>query len=140
MIKSFAGSHRYLSNFFPVIVELNYKYYTSVEHAYQAAKTLDLEDREKIRKVLYAREAKRLGRKVALRKDWEEIKLLVMRSLLEQKFTKNSTLGLLLQNTGPQELIEGNNWGDTFWGVCRGVGENHLGKILMEIRSELHGS
>lgn len=83
--------------------------------------------------------AKRMGRQCKLRADWEEIKLQVMETLLRQKFHSeiNPALAQLLKNTRDYELIEGNNWGDTFWGVCNKVGKNHLGRLLMLIRSDL---
>jgi ribA/ribD-fused uncharacterized protein len=108
--------------------------YPSVEHAYQAAKTLDDSQRERIGRCLKAGEAKRMGRLVTMREDWDEVKIDVMRSLVEQKFTRHENLGNRLLDTGDQHLEEGNTWGDTFWGTCNGKGENHLGKILMEVR------
>ena len=62
-----------------------------------------------------------------------------MAALIAQKFDKGE-LALALKYTGDAELIEGNNWGDTFWGVCNGVGENHLGKLLMARRAQLRGN
>ena len=79
----------------------------------------------------------RLGRRIELRPDWEEVKIEIMRQVLKSKFTHNPELREKLIATGNTELIEGNNWNDRFWGVCRGVGKNHLGKLLMEIRAEL---
>ena len=78
--------------------------------------------------------AKRLGR-VELRSDWEEVKIEVMREVLRCKFSQNPDLKAKLIATGDAELIEGNNWNDRFWGVCRGVGQNHLGRLLMELRA-----
>lgn len=109
--------------------------YPSVEHAYQAAKTTVPQERAKIARLATPGEAKRAGRRVTLRPDWDAIKLDVMRGLLLQKFTYPD-LGRALLETKPAELIEGNSWHDTFWGVdlTTGRGENHLGKLLMEIR------
>lgn len=112
------------------------KKYPTTEHAFQAAKTLDEKEREKIRVAKTPGQAKRLGQKVTLRKDWESIKIKIMLNLNRQKFDR-ADLGDRLVDTGQAELIEGNTWGDTFWGVCKGVGKNHLGKILMEVREEL---
>jgi hypothetical protein len=69
-------------------------------------------------------------------KDWEDKRIKIMINLLLQKFGNNE-LFLKLKNTGNQELIEGNTWGDTLWGVCDGKGRNILGIILMEIRKNL---
>lgn len=137
-IDRFDGEYRFLSNFWPATCWLRDGLgdYPSVEHAYQAAKTTDLEWRKRIRSAESPGEAKRLGRQLPLRADWEKIKLDVMFSLVWQKFAcgLGNPLPEKLLATGDAELIEGNWWGDTFWGVCRGKGENHLGKILMEVR------
>lgn len=136
MIDSFRGEYRFLSNFWFVDVEFEGITYPSTEHAYVAAKTLDEDKRRAISKVRTPGEVKRLGRSLALRPDWEDVKIDIMRELVTKKF-KNSKLRSLLLATKDQQLIEGNTWGDTFWGVCRGKGSNHLGKILMQVREDL---
>lgn len=136
MIDSFTGEHRFLSNFWPAEVELDGIIFPSVEHAYVAAKTLDPEVRAEIRLVNTAGQVKRFGRKLVLRPDWDEVKLSVMEDLVRQKF-QHPELAKLLLATGDEELVEGNTWGDTFWGECFGSGANHLGKILMKVRDEL---
>lgn len=136
MINAFMDEYRWLSNFWFVPVELDGVSYSSVEHAYQAAKTLDLEARERIRAAKDPGAAKRLGKGVVLRADWQQVRVQVMRDLVRQKF-QQPYLAQKLLDTGDQELVEGNWWGDTFWGVCKGKGENHLGKILMDTRQEL---
>ena len=135
MIDSFTGENRFLSNFWPAEVELDGMIFPTVEHAYVAAKTLDMEERRKIQAVATPGQVKRLGRKLVLRPDWEDVKLFVMEDLVRQKF-QHADLRQLLLATGDQELVEGNTWGDTFWGVCFDVGLNHLGLILMEVRDE----
>ena len=82
-------------------------------------------------------QAKRLGKRVELRPDWEDVKIDIMRQVLKSKFTQNPELKAKLIATGDAELIEGNNWNDRFWGVCNGKGQNHLGRLLMELRAEL---
>jgi len=136
MINRFTGQYRFLSNFYPIEIEQEGMKYPTVEHAYQAAKTVFSLDKLAIQLCKTPGEAKCYGRKVRLRTDWEDIKLRVMRNLISQKF-RDVHLNLKLLATKNEELIEGNNWGDTFWGVCNGVGENHLGKILMDVRSRL---
>jgi predicted NAD-dependent protein-ADP-ribosyltransferase YbiA (DUF1768 family) len=84
-------------------------------------------------------QAKWEGRKIPIRKDWEDVKLDVMESLLRVKFADLELKQLLLA-TGTAKLIEGNFWGDTYWGVCAGIGRNNLGKLLMKIRDELRES
>ena len=137
-ITRFSGEHRFLSNFYPVQVEFEGLPFRTVEHAYQAAKTTDESLRVYIASLFNAGMAKRRGQLVDLRPDWEEVKLDIMEGLVRVKFA-DPILAVMLRDTGDAELIEGNTWGDTFWGVCNGVGENHLGKILMRIRIELGG-
>ena len=81
-------------------------------------------------------QAKRLGRKCLLRKDWEEAKDHAMLSVLRAKFA-NPELKEKLIATGDVELVEGNHWNDTYWGVCNGIGKNMLGKLLMQVREEI---
>jgi ribA/ribD-fused uncharacterized protein len=138
-IDKFEGEYRFLSNFYPSPVTLDWATYRSVEHAFQAAKTISIEQRDAIRAALTAKEAKRLGRKVQLREDWEEIKVETMAYLVWNKFSLHPELAERLLNTGNRELIEGNWWGDTFWGMCQGTGHNNLGKILMRVRTDLRG-
>ena len=82
-------------------------------------------------------QAKRLGRTVQLRGDWESVKEQIMYEICLAKFTQNKDLGRMLVDTGDAELIEGNTWNDKCWGVCDGEGENKLGKILMRVREEV---
>lgn len=136
VIDSFDGKYRFLSNFAPCNEPIFYEgvAYATTEHAYQAAKTLDKDLRNQIKQCKHAGQAKRLGKKVPIRKDWDDIKLKVMADLLKQKFRKGSFLGHMLDSTGDATLIEGNTWGDTFWGVCNEVGTNYLGRLLMVLR------
>mgnify|MGYP001609457273 CR=1 FL=1 len=136
IITEFQGDYRFLSNFWPASVMMHGLEYLSVEHAYQAAKTKDLAQREKIHLCVSPGQAKRMGRYVTIRPDWERIKLDTMTHLVARKF-KHPTLAKALLATGDAELQEGNKWGDTYWGICNGRGENHLGKILMAVRTEL---
>lgn len=139
MINKFDSDYIFLSNFFPcVIIGEDEIIYPSVEHYFQAQKTKDLKKRQKIAKAETPGKAKRMGRRVDLRSDWENVKDEVMLFAVRQKF-KDPVLATLLLNTGDEELVEGNYWGDTYWGVdVNKGGENHLGKILMQVRIELH--
>ena len=136
MITKFRGNHFFLSNFYPCIVTYKGITYTTSEAAYQAQKTLDNNERIRFSK-LDPKTAKEEGQKVDKRTDWDEVKLKEMYYICKTKFLQNPELGMLLLETKDEELIEGNDWDDTFWGVCNGVGENHLGKTLMKIRKEL---
>lgn len=134
-ITSFTGEHRWLSNFAPAGVRYNDIWFPSTENAYQAAKSLLVTDQHDF-SLITPGQAKRLGKTKKIRGDWDEVKLAVMESLLRQKFTI-PLYRLRLAATGDCSIIEGNSWGDTFWGVCDGVGDNHLGQLLMKIRSTL---
>lgn len=135
-ITSFTGDYRFLSNFWPVNIVVAGHTYSSVEHAYQASKTFHPLERIKIRNATTPGQAKRLGKNVSLRADWESVKVRVMRELLRKKFSQPKLKRKLI-NTGKAELIESNTWGDRFWGVCDGQGKNMLGLLLMEVREEL---
>jgi ribA/ribD-fused uncharacterized protein len=135
-IDRFSGEYRFLSNFYPATVEMYGLSYPSVEHAYQAAKTLDPVERVTIRQAASAADAKRLGRIVTVRPDWLENRASFMLKLVERKFALPSLRDKLLA-TGSEELVEGNSWGDTYWGVCDGKGANTLGLILMLVRERL---
>jgi ribA/ribD-fused uncharacterized protein len=139
-IDRFEGDYRIYSNFYmhPVTLKDDGITYPSNEHGYHAMKTLDPAEREYIRSRTTPGQAKRAGQRVTLRPDWNEIKLDVMLDLVRQKFNSPGLKEQLL-STGNDELEEGNGWGDKFWGVCNGVGENYLGKILMQVRKELRG-
>ena len=134
MIKEFSGEYRWLSNFTQATIVFEGATYPTVENAFQAAKTNDLEQRKQFESVT-PWQAKRFGRRVTLIPEWESVKLSIMESLVRQKFSQEKFKKKLLSTNGLIE--EGNTWGDKFWGVSNGIGENHLGKILMKIRDEL---
>ena len=137
VIDEFTGVNRFLSNFYASMVIHDGIKYPTVEHAYQAAKTLDFAERWRISQLPYPGDAKKAGRRVKLRPDWEKVKRMIMQELLIQKFILNPGLKKKLLDTGNAELIEGNYWGDTFWGACKGEGKNHLGQLLMAVRRML---
>ena len=128
--------YEYLSNFYRSTITFEGALYKTVEHAYQASKTVDLKLRQIIKNSPGPMEAKKLGRCLQLRDDWELIRIDIMRKLIKEKF-HNPFLGCLLLKTDNAELIMNNLWGDKFWGVYRGNGENWLGKILMSERDSL---
>lgn len=136
IIDSFRGEYRWLSNFHEQEIEFEGMIYSTTEGAYQAAKFLDLEFRKKFQNVRPGK-AKRMGQKGELRPDWEDVKISIMFKINKLKFDADLELAEKLISTRGKYLIEGNNWGDTFWGVCDGEGRNELGKILMEIRAGL---
>lgn len=139
-ITNFHGPHFFLSNFCPSPIELDGETYPTVEHAFQALKTSDADDRRAIREAETAARAKQLGRRVNLRADWERVKFGLMADLLRQKFADPDLRASLLA-TGEADLIEGNTWGDKVWGCVqvkgKWIGQNNLGKLLMQVRAEL---
>lgn len=137
-IDSFRGKYYFLSNFFPAPIIYDGLIYQNNEAAFQAQKTLEKTDR-KVFTQLAPAEAKRRGRHVRLRDDWEKIKDGIMEEIVRAKFSQNPKLKAELLATGEAQLIEGNTWNDRYWGVDvrSGIGKNHLGKILMKVRSEL---
>jgi ribA/ribD-fused uncharacterized protein len=145
-IERFDGEYRFLSNFWPAPVWLDTVQYPTVEHAYQAAKfrnEVPYTQSQTLRQAIFAcktpAEAKRLAKryKTMVRLDWAKIRYNLMNHLVYQKFTQHKHLGDMLRATGTAELVEGNWWGDTYWGVCNGIGSNWLGVILMNVRSEI---
>lgn len=135
-ITSFRGEYAFLSNFYPSPVKLLGVTYPTVENAFQAAKCIDNTEKKQFLTCSPA-QAKKLGKKVKLRNDWNTIRIHIMSELVFEKFSNNSNLKQKLIATGDAELIEENTWGDRYWGVCNGKGENNLGKILMNTRKRL---
>jgi len=139
MIESFTGEYYFLSNFYPSPIKCEGITYPAVEHAFQAAKTLDKSKRKEFLHIKPG-EAKRKGKRLKpLRDGWDKIRFGIMEEMLRLKFTKHESLKEKLLATGDEELVEGNDWNDRVWGKVDGVGENHLGRLLMKIRAELRG-
>ena len=153
-ISSFEGDHRFLSNFWYVSIIYDGAVYASVEHAFQAAKSSELADREAIRRIKKPGDAKRYGQTIQLGSNWESLKRGIMLDLLRQKFGINLSQHRYLRSgllaTGNEKLIEGNTWHDNYWGVCYcyacnrernretpDLGKNWLGKLLMHVRQEI---
>ena len=136
MINCFRGKYFFLSNFYPTNVYYEGLMYKNAEAAFQAAKTLDNDTRIAFTEFNAIR-AKKEGRKIPLRKDWEEIKFKVMYDIVKDKFSRNKNIKSLLIQTENEYLQEENTWGDRIWGTCNGYGKNMLGHILMQVRNEL---
>lgn len=143
MIDCFDGSYAFLSNFYESPFTWKSMKYPTVEHAFQAAKTMNPMDSMKIIRAETPGKAKRLGRKVSLRPDWEEVKERIMYECVYAKFHSSEGLMLALLGTGDEELVEGTSWHDNEWGncscpQCQSIeGKNKLGKILMRVREEI---
>ena len=143
IIDYFSGEYGFLSNFSYSPITIEGKTWPTIEHMFQAGKTLDENMRERIRISPSPKEAKRIGRRMPLRPDWERIKKDVMLECVRLKFGQNRGIREKLFGTGDAVLIEGNTWHDNIWGNCRCSrcreikGQNLLGRILMKVREEL---
>jgi ribA/ribD-fused uncharacterized protein len=144
MITLFQHKYGFLSNFHPSKIFYEGLWYPTVEHAYQAAKTTSIDHREEISKIPVNQpgKAKRKGRKIPLRAEWDDLfKAEVMEDLLRLKFADKNLKQKLL-DTGTRDLVEGNYWHDNLWGKCfckkceDTYGYNVLGKLLMKLRKE----
>jgi len=140
-IDKFIGEYEMFSNFYPCSITIDFTVYPSVEHAYQAMKSLDEEVRFMISNIDSPGRAKKEGRRIKIRSDWEEVKINEMMKILKKKFFKEPFKSKLM-NTKDAELIEGNNWHDNFWGSCTcercgNKGKNTLGIMLTVIRENL---
>lgn len=142
MITSFEGKYSFLSNFYACQTEYHNVKYPTSEHAYQAAKTNNPIQREAIKNADTPDDAKRLGRRVEIKSNWDEIKDEVMYEIVLNKF-KNKRMQAKLLATENEILVEGNYWHDNYWGSCtcpkclQKPKGNVLGKILMRVRKEL---
>lgn len=135
-INSFRGDFFFLSNFYEAPVCYDGITYQNNEAAFQAQKCADPADRERFAD-MNPTKARKEGRSVRLRKDWEQVKITIMDEIVRAKFEQNPDLAEKLLETGDAYLEEGNTWGDRTWGTVNGTGANHLGRILMEVRKEI---
>lgn len=132
-IKGFFGEYRWLSNYHLEPIEYGGLIYPTTEHAYQAQKTKNIEVKKHMI-TLSCPEVQKFGQIIDKVSDWDEEKLKIMMMITLTKFFNNKELETKLLETGDKYLEETNHWGDTYWGVCDGMGENNLGKILMKVR------
>lgn len=145
-INDFKGQHFFLSNFY---VGSPFSYGTfqfqTGEHLFNALKTKDFNEAVYVVEASTPGEAKSRGRRVTLRENWDEtVRFEAMRTTVGAKFLGSPSLQTQLLVTGDALLVEGNTWHDNVWGdclcnkgVCIDAGQNHLGKILMELRADL---
>lgn len=141
MIDKFDGENFFLSNFYGCEVTYDGITYKNSEAAFQAQKVANPNKRGAFAN-LSPSEAKKLGRKVELRSDWESVKDKYMYAICYAKFSQNPHLKEKLLETGGEFLEEGNYWHDNYWGICscdkckEKLGQNKLGQILMTLRLE----
>ncbi|MGO9048645.1 MAG: NADAR family protein [Xanthobacteraceae bacterium] len=134
-----SDTHREFSNFAPFGIELDDRWWPTVENYYQAQKFTDAELQKSIRKAEKPIIAKNLAdeNKAAIRPDWDAIKDEVMYRAVRRKFELHPELRAMLVATGDEDIVEAAPT-DTYWGVGRdGTGLNKLGKIIVRIREEL---
>lgn len=142
-ITRFRKKYSFLSNFYHTTFIYDDHIYSTAEHAYQAQKAVLIKDRYWIELSATPGIAKRRGNRIPIQPNWDDIKITIMKDILWAKFSQNPKLGAWLLDTENTELIEGNNWHDNEWGdcicpVCQNIeGQNHLGKLLMEVRDQL---
>jgi ribA/ribD-fused uncharacterized protein len=141
IIDNFRGKYAFLSNFYkaPITIKTplfngDDKEWPTAEHLYQACKVANPSDALIIKMQSTPGKAKKIAQKIEIIKDWDKLKLSFMKRIVQLKFEQNPSLLKKLLKTGDAIIIEGNTWGDKFWGKCNGEGKNHLGKILMELR------
>lgn len=144
-ITRFYGDYGFLNNFYesPITmpfskIEREEVIFPTAEHVYQVTKCAKKEDIEKIIDCCKtAAAAHTIGQKVERKKNWNDIKLASMCATLSFKFEQNKDLAEKLRVTKEYYLVNENDYGDTFWGVCNGIGHNFLGYSLMLVRSTL---
>lgn len=131
----FRNEYDFLSNFYGCKVNYEGITYKNAEAAFQAQKESRKTDR-----IVYSfvdgRTAKKWGRKAKLREDWNKVKDNIMYEIVKNKFLQNEELKIKLKNI-KEEIVEENYWNDKYWGVCNGIGENKLGKILEKVKKEI---
>lgn len=136
IINSFRGKYSFLSNFYECKIKYKGLIFDNAESAFQAMKCEDAYQ-WKLFIGIDGNKAKRKGKLVKLRKDWDKVKDYFMYEIVEAKFNQNKDLKQKLLDTKNIILIEGNTWNDVYWGICKNIGQNKLGKILMRVREEL---
>jgi ribA/ribD-fused uncharacterized protein len=145
MINGFYGRWAFLSNFYPSPLTWEGITYPTAEHAFNAGKTADRWRRYALAEAATPALAKRKGRALDLRPEWEVwIRYAVMREVLHAKFASHPGRIAALLSTGDAVLVEGNRWHDQHWGdcycgrpKCAEPGDNHLGWMLMALRTQL---
>ena len=136
LVEGFRGKYAFLSNFYPSPMTFEGITYPTAEHAYQAQKAEHLCTKIKIASLPYPGAAKRYGAQLPLPADWDQRRYQIMNDIIMIKF-QDPVLRQKLLDTGNASLIETNNWGDDFWGVCNNVGSNNLGRSLMIVRMRM---
>ena len=150
VIDEFRGKYFFLSNFYIKPVYYKGDWYRSSEHAFQAQKATNEKDKQYVLNTYYSPngknspgQAKHRGNEITCRKDWNEKRMMIMHNIIRCKFTALDGLDDKLLATEDTLLIEGNSWGDNFWGMVRDTntgewkGDNFLGKLLMKVRNEI---
>lgn len=133
-IKGFHGTYFFLSNFSDSKIKIGNYTFDNGEAAFHSFKQPEI---AYVFVGVNPSTAKKKGRMVHLRSDWEEVKDNVMYNVVKAKFEQNPDLKEKLIATDDAYLEETNTWRDCYWGVYYGKGKNKLGEILMRVREEL---
>lgn len=141
-VAGFSGPNRFLSNFWFCNIRFEGVLYPSTEHAFQAAKTLSTAHRKSIAQACSAADAKRLGRRVSLRPDWDQVRTAVMLEINRQKYSQQILRRALLATQSRPIFEVTTRWNDQIWGVVQlpggdYIGANRLGRILTCLRAEI---
>lgn len=149
VIRSFTGQYEFLSNGFPLAVHIpnywdqaraaSFHTFHTREAAFQATKTRSLVHVNHLISEFDPLRAIRYGRQIPLIEGWRFKRIDCMYNVVLRCVLQNENLAQALLQTANDNLAHGNNWGDTFWGVYYGKGDNHLGRILMHCRDLLRG-
>jgi len=126
------------SNYSSFAIEWKGKIYPTSEHTYHSEKFVDENIKEQIRNTRSAHDSQKLAEanRDKYRKDWSEVRLEIMKDILRAKVKQHSYVKKKLLESGEKELVE-DSWRDSFWGWGPNKdGENHLGKLWMEVREE----
>ena len=127
------------SNFSAFVIMWKGNFCLTSEHAYHTEKFEDEDLKEAIRKTMSAHDSQKLSHehRDRYRKDWNEVKLGIMKEILREKVRQHPYILKKLIESGDRELIE-DSWRDDFWGWGPNKdGANHLGKLWMEVREEV---
>ena len=142
MINQFRGDFYFLSNMYECDIEFNKNKFKSIEHAYIYHKYDNIEIKKLALSDIDGKVLKIESKRFKKVKGWDDIKLKLMYELLKVKFNKTPFKEMLI-STNDCNIVEGNSWNDTFWGVditqTPNIGENHLGRLIMKVRDELLG-
>ncbi len=128
------SGYAWLSNFYDSPIRWRQREYATAEHLYQAMKATNIEDHILVQSAPSPAHAKKAGRSIEMRPDWDMVRLDVMRGVLMLKFARTKVLAKWLLDTGTAPLVETSPH-DRYWGRTPTGGQNKLGQLLVARRS-----